>query len=190
MYENKISSLTAQSPEQLRLTSHSHDGIEKLPKNPYSRRHEIPVETSQRKNMREPSLAPSVQLQQTKLMNRMTSETSRTPVIRAILSWPFIKTGSPGRKIVVSISHGIPKQIRMSKILLPIELEMAILHFPCLTTIKLDMISGTLEPAASSVKPWKNMIKNLETIIEEGWWLGSFVIPATESGILILKAEK
>lgn len=100
---------TAQSSKQFRF-AHSHDGIEKLPKNPYSRRHEIPVETSQSKIMTTPSMAPSVQLQQKKLMSRMTSETSRTPVIRAMLSRPFIKMACPGRKIVVLISHGIPSR--------------------------------------------------------------------------------
>lgn len=58
-----------------------------------------------------------------------------------------------GEKKNVFINHGMPRQNRMSKMLLPIKLQMAMLAIPLLTTMTLAMISGTLIPAAKIVIP-------------------------------------
>ena len=51
------------------------------------------------------------------------------------------------------INHGTPKQIRMSKALLPIALETAMSPMPFFATKRLLKASGTLAPKAINVIP-------------------------------------
>lgn len=55
--------------------------------------------------------------------------------------------------IMLLSNQGKGSPIRMSKMLLPIELETAISPFPCIATMTLLSKSGTLVPAASKVRP-------------------------------------
>ncbi|RMZ93296.1 hypothetical protein BpHYR1_022654, partial [Brachionus plicatilis] len=57
------------------------------------------------------------------------------------------------RSLRADISHGKPRQIKISNTFEPIEFEIAISPFPFFTTIILEIISGTEVPKARIVKP-------------------------------------
>jgi len=76
---------------------------------------------------------------------------SNIPILNPILSDITI-TGLPFLDIAYN-NQGKGKPTATSNILLPIDDETAISPFPCLATIILDNISGTLVPAANNVSP-------------------------------------
>ena len=61
--------------------------------------------------------------------------------------------GTIGFRMTPSINHGKPKQMRMSKTLLPIEFEIAMPPLPRRAISIDETTSGKLVPAAKKVKP-------------------------------------
>lgn len=62
------------------------------------------------------------------------------------------------------MSHGSPRQRRMSKMLEPIELLTPIEPCPCAVTITDETASGTEVPAARNVKPITLSLSDLKII--------------------------
>jgi hypothetical protein len=87
-----------------------------------------------------------------------TSTTKATTVLNKIITEykippEYILTNELVSIITVDINQGKAKQTRISNILLPIELEIAMSPLPFLVTIMPETISGRLVPIASTVRP-------------------------------------